>query len=632
MPRPGGGQDFLGHKLISGLSLEVKTHMKLLRLLIWVLVLQSFSVAGQTNQARAFEVVVVGGTPGGIMAAVAAARLGRNVVLLERTAHVGGLPANGLGATDIATRGATGGLFAEFVGRVRAHYVQTYGENSPQVKDCDDGYHFEPRVAEKIFQDLLAEHPRVTVLLHRQFEALPANVKLEEQRLTQIEVTNRESGATESFRGRVFIDATYEGDLAAAAGAPYRLGREGFSEHQEPRAGRLYMEWRGIIGTGSTGLADNAVQSYNYRLALTRVPANRVAIAKPPTYSRDEYVSLIDDLRLNRVPAPKDAPRREIAFDGVGRLVNMVTLPNGKTDANNQHAAFLSTDLPEENWPWPTSEWQWRDRFAARLRDYTLGLLWFAQNDPALPEDFRRRAAEWGLAKDEYTDNGHFPRQVYVREGRRIMGEHLFTAHDAIPVNNQARPPLHASSITASHYALDSHAVRKREAERVHLDGFFSHPSKPYTVPYGVIVPLKVEGLLVPVPASATHIGFSTLRMEPCWMALGQAAGVAAGLSIEKKVPVRKVAPGDLQATLLQQKAVLIYYSDVPATHPHFVAVQHFGLRGWLPDWQARPDDAVEEQDAARWITAHGGQRPSAYQPGKTTRGELLGLLYQIRR
>lgn len=606
--------------------------MKLSRLLISLLMLQSFSVIGQTNQAREYEVVVVGGTPGGIMAAIAAARLGRTAVILERTAHVGGLPANGLGATDIATRGATGGLFAEFVARVRAHYVQTYGENSPQVKDCSDGYHFEPHVAEKIFQQLLAEHPRVTVLLNRQFEALPENVKLEEQRLTQIAVTNRQTGATESFRGRVFIDATYEGDLAAAAGVPYRLGREGFGEHQEPRAGRLYMQWRGDIGFGSTGLADNAVQSYNYRLALTRTAANRVLIAKPPMYNRDDYVSLIDDLRLNRVAAPKDAPRREIAFDGIGRLVNMVTLPNGKTDANNQHAAFLSTDLPEENWPWPTSSWQWRDRFAARLRDYTLGLLWFAQNDSELPADFRQRAAEWGLAKDEYADNGYFPRQVYVREGRRIMGEHLFTAHDAIPVKDQARPPLHASSITASHYALDSHAVRKREAERVHLDGFFSHPSKPYTVPYGVIVPLKVDGLLVPVPASATHIGFSTLRMEPCWMALGQAAGVAAGVSLQKNVLVRKVAPGDLQEALLQQQAVLIYFSDVPATHPHFAAVQYFGLRGWLPGWEARPDEAVSERDAIRWIAAIGGQRPAAYQSGKTTRGELLSFLYQNRK
>ncbi len=492
-------------------------------------------------ETKTYDVVIVGGTPGGIMAAIAAARGGRTAVILERTRHVGGLPANGLGATDIATRGATGGLFAEFVGRIHTHYVETYGANSPQAKDSSDGYHFEPSVAEKIFKGLLAEHPRVTVLLMRQFDALPENVQLNQGQLTHIDVLDRQSGRRERFQGKVFIDATYEGDLAAAGGVPYRLGRESYDEYKEPRAGQLYVEWRGPVGPGSTGMGDNAVQSYNYRLPLTRRRDNQVPIMKPKNYNRAEYVSLIDDVRLNRVPAPAGARRGEIAFDGIGRIVNMVVLPNGKTDANNQHAAFLSTDLPEENWPWPTSSWEWRDRFAERQRDYTLGLLWFVQNDPELPEDFRQRTREWGLSKDEYIDNDHFPRQVYVREGRRIVGEHLFTAHDALPVKDDLRPPLYANSITASHYALDSHAVRKREPGRVHLDGFFSYVSKPYTVPYGVMLPQKVDNLLTPVPVSGTHIGFSTLRMEPCWMALGQAAGVAASLSVEAGVPVRKV-------------------------------------------------------------------------------------------
>ena len=585
--------------------------------------------AESVAETKTYDVVIVGGTPGGIMAAIAAARGGRTAVILERTAHIGGLPANGLGATDIATRGATGGLFTEFVNRVRAHYVKTYGADSPQVKDSSDGYHFEPSVAAKIFDDLLAEHPRITVLLMRQFDALPENVRLEGGRLTHVDVTDRRGGRRERYGGKVFIDATYEGDLAAAAGVPYRLGREGFDEYKEPRAGQLYVGWRGPLGAGSTGMADNAVQSYNYRLPLTRRRENQVPITKPTNYNRDEYVSLIEDIKLNRVPAPADAPRREMAFDGVGRVVNMVLLPNGKTDANNQHAAFLSTDLPEENWPWPTATWEWRDRFAARLRDYTLGLLWFVQNDPELPEDFRRRASEWGLAKDEYADNNHFPRQVYVREGRRIFGEHLFTAHDALPVKGEGRPPLHANSITASHYALDSHAVRKRESGRAHLDGFFSYPTKPYTVPYGVIVPQKVDNLLTPVPVSGTHIGFSTLRMEPCWMALGQAAGVAASISVETGVPVRKVDVPRLQRTLLKQKAVLIYFSDVTPMHKHFEAAQHFGLRGWLPDWTARLDEMVTAEDAAKWIGAIGGQKPAGYVPGKTTRGELLHYLYR---
>lgn len=600
---------------------------------VLVLLLLSHTTSGQDSAAtaRQFDVVIVGGTPGGIMAAIAAARGNRSVVILERTQHIGGLPANGLGATDIYTRGATGGSFLEFVKRVHDHYVKTYGADSAQVKDSSDGYRFEPRVAERIFGEMLAEHRSVTLLLERQFDALPSNVRLEQGRLTEIQVTNLRTNEQESFQGRVFIDATYEGDLAAAAGVPYRLGREAQSEYNEPRAGQLYIEWRGsgATGPGTTGFGDNAVQSYNYRLPLTEREDNLVLVEKPKNYNRDEYLSLIDDIRLNRAAAPKNAPRRELAWDGIGRIVNMVKLPNGKADANNQHAAFLSTDLPEENWPWPTSTWEWRDRFAARLRDYTLGLMWFTQNDPELPEDFRRRARRWGLARDEYQDNNHFPRQVYVREGRRIIGEHLFTAHDALPVEGDGRPPLYETSITASHYALDSHAVRKREKDRVHLDGIFSYETKPYTVPYGVMVPKKVDGLLTPVPASGTHIGFSTLRMEPCWMALGQAAGVAASLSIEANVPVRRVDTVKLQKVLLKQKAVLIYYSDVSPAHPRFEAVQYFGLRGLLPDWEARPDEAVTAEDAAKWIAAAGGTKPARYQPGTTTRGEMLHYLYE---
>lgn len=598
----------------------------------FVLALSCFTSAPAAEPTQSFEVVVVGGTPGGIMTAVAAAREGRAAVILERSAHIGGLPANGLGATDIATRGATGGLFLEFVERVRRHYVETYGRDSEQVKQSSDGYHFEPRVAEKVFQAMIAEQgPRITVRLHRQFDAKAQNVVLVGKRLSEIQITQCQTGASERYAGRVFIDATYEGDLAAAAGVPFRTGREAADEHHEPMAGKLYKAWGGLVGPGSTGEGDAAIQAYNYRLCLTRKEGGLVSIPKPEGYDRAEYASLVDDVRMNRVAAPADAPRHEMAFDGIGRVVNMVALPNDKTDANNQHAAFLSTDLPEENWPWPTADWAWRDRFAQRLRQYTLGLLWFVQHDEALPEDFRRRCLQWGLAKDEYADNGHFPRQVYVREGRRIEGEHLFTAHDALPIAKGARPPVCAHSITASHYALDSHAVRKREPGRVHLDGFFSYPTRPYTVPYGVIVPKRVEGLLCPVPVSGTHIGFSTLRMEPCWMALGQAAGVAAAVALEDGVSVGEVPVGKLQRRLLDRRAVLIYFQDARPGDPHFAALQFFAVRGFYPasQWQAKLGAPVSSEWAEKWLGWAGVQRPGGYKQGKTTRGELLGALYR---
>ncbi|MGV3606584.1 MAG: FAD-dependent oxidoreductase [Planctomycetaceae bacterium] len=585
------------------------------------------NVSGAAEGPEKFDVVVVSGTPGGIMAAVAAARNGHSAIILERTEHIGGLPANGLGASDIATRGATAGLFREFIQRVKKYYVATYGEKSEEVKDCSDGYHFEPKIAEKVFEDLLAEHAdKITVRKGRQFDAEPENVTLKDGRLVEISVLVRATKSKERYAGKVFIDASYEGDLAAAAGAPFRVGREGFDEFREPMAGRIYKKWGGDLGLGSSGEGDNAIQAYNYRLCLTNKPENRVPIAKPKRYNREEFASFVDDMRGNIATGKADK-----GWVGIVKVLNPVGLPRGKVDANNQHLAFISSDLPEENWPWPTSGWDWRDRYAERLREYTLGLIWFAQNDPEVPAEVREKALEWGLAKDEYTDNENFPRQVYVREGRRIIGEYLFTAHDAIPVKAGERPPVHSDSITASHYPLDSHAVRKREPGRVHLDGFFSMGNRPYTVPYGVIVPKRVEGLLTPVPVSGTHVGFSTLRMEPCWMAMGQAAGEAASLAIEKDLLLRKVPVAELQQRLLKQQGVLIYFEDARAGDKHFEALQFFAVRKFLPatEWKAKLSDVVTEETAQKWMRWASVEKLEGFSAGKTTRGELLEMLYE---
>lgn len=581
------------------------------RLVCTILAVAIVAVSFPAMGAESFDLVIVGGTPGGIMTAIEAARMGKSSVILERTGHIGGLPANGLGATDIATRGATTGLFSEFTGAVKQYYTDTYGADSQQVKDCSDGFHFEPSVAEKIFNAMIAaEGRRISVRTMRQFNFSTGDISMSDdgRRIAGIRVVNRDNGKEEYYRGSIFVDATYEGDLGAAARVPYRIGREAAWEFNEPGAGRTYEYWKSAPAEGSTGEADNAVQAYNYRLCLTQDTAQLVPFQKPENYNRSEYESLVEDVWTGRhtwkamrdiTPEMMERNRQHLLNGGertitpwdswgIEKLVTINTEPNGKTDANNQHAAFISTDLPEENWPWPTSSWEWRDRFAQRLRDYTLGLFWFAANDTALPAQFRREINRWGLSAQEYRDNGNFPRQVYVREGRRFEGMYFFTAKDALPVTEGGRPPIHGNSITASHYALDSHAARKREKGRAHLDGFISYPTAVYTVPYGVIVPKDVENLLLPVPVSGSHIGFSTLRMEPCWMALGQAAGAAAAIAIDGHIPVQNVPIDDLQDRLLQEKATLIYFDDMRPGDKGFIEAQKLGLKGKIPEWSAR--------------------------------------------
>lgn len=570
-----------------------------------------------------YDIVIVGGTPGGITTAIAAAREGKTCLILERTEYIGGLPVNGLGATDIGTRGATTGLFEEFVSFNKAYYIEKYGKDSQQVRDCSDGYHFETHVAARTFEKMIAkaDSGKISILTFRQFDSEPCYVVKKNNRIESIRILNRKTGEEEFYKAKVFVDATYEGDLGAAAGVPYKLGREAASDYNEPCAGKIYRWWKhGPNAQGTTYQGDNAIQAYNYRLCLTNDPTNRMLATKPENYNRAEFVSLIEDVltgrnidiafsRVNKTAVEENrkrilaGERTSIPGDpwGMRKLSSMTRIPNEKTDANNQHLALISTDLPEENWPWPTSGWEWRDRFAERLKAYTLGLLWFAQNDEGLPLAFRDACREWGFAKDEYPDNNGFPRQVYVREGRRLEGIYFFTANDALPLNDGSRPPIHSSSVTASHYALDSHAVRKRESGQEHLDGFFSHPSAVYTVPYGVMVPKVLDNLLFPVAVSGSHVGFSTLRMEPCWMALGEAAGVAASLAIDNSQNMREISINVLQEKLLKNGATLIYFQDLKNTDPDFSLVQKLALKSFFPEWKADLDEVVDQKTINLW-------------------------------
>ncbi|MSU22422.1 MAG: FAD-dependent oxidoreductase [Opitutus sp.] len=592
-------------------------------------------------RAEDFDLVVVGGTPGGIAAAVTAARQGRSVALLEYHAHLGGMAASGLGKSDVETKEAIGGLWREFIDRVRDHYIRTYGPAHENVKLCRDGYYYEPSVAEKVFDAMVAEQQRVRVFRRQRLDGTERTGN----RLVALWAKDRDSGARREFRAGVFIDATYEGDLAAAAGAAFRLGREGRADFNELHAGVVYMDYETrTFLPGTTGEGDRRLPAYTYRLCLTKDPVNsHVLTAPPPGYDRVRYVGYLDDWRAGRFAPPKQmkeglgyyAP----TFGTVVRSLSMADIPNGKLDVN-MNPRPLGFPFTEENYDYPEAEWEKREEISARIRNLTLGLVWFLQNDADIPAEHRQLARQFNFPKDEFTDNDHFPWQLYVREARRLIGEYTLTENDLIVGPALGRTRIHADSIAAGEYPIDSFPVRKREpGHDVALEGYILMLEKytqPYQIPYRIMVPREIDGLLVPVAASTTHIAFSSIRLEPTWMALGQAAATAAHLALRDRVPPRRVNVDSLQRELLRAGQVLTFFKDIDRAASDYAALQFLGTQGFFPDYLARAREPLAADTARDWLArpivarlpAEVRQRLESAARDGVTRGEFCRRLY----
>ncbi len=559
--------------------------------------------------AERFDVVVIGATPGGIAAAIAAARHGHTVALAEYRTHVGGMSASGLGKSDITKADAIGGLWDEFVGRVRDYYKKTYGENSDQFVKCKDGYFYEPSVAEKIFNEMLAEQKSIKLFLgYRMMETFR-----EYRTLTGVKLINRSTAEIVDLRGAVFIDATYEGDLAALAGAEYRAGRESRAEFNEANAGVIYMDHKTrALLPGTTGEGDDRLVAYTYRLCLTNNPDNRILPKKPDGYSRDTYVNYFLDLKLGRI-------------DSMVKALSIAEIPNQKYDVNMKPWP-LGFPFAEMNKGYAEADWDLREYQEKRLRNTTLGLLYFLQNDPEVPEADRALAQTYGLPKDEFTDNENFPWCLYVREARRIVGEYTLSERDLMLAPESGRAPVHEDAISAGEFPIDSFPTRRYEpGHEEALEGYILMLDKltqPYQIPYRVMIPKDIDGLIVPVACSATHIAFSSVRLEPTWMSLGEAAGVAAHWSISQGQPPRHIMVGFVQQLLISNGSVLTYFEDLAKDHPAFKMCQYLGTRGYFADYNARPNDPFTVDDAERAVKARftlpsypefGKRKPDSY-------------------
>jgi hypothetical protein len=511
-----------------------------------------------------FEVVVYGGTAGGVSAAVTAARAGRTVVLIEPSAHLGGMTSGGLGATDIGNKVVIGGFARDFYRRLGRHYAQDAAWRFQKRGDYKSGrqqggevemWTFEPYVAEQLFLEA-CHQAGVKVLLNERLD-LVRGVTKDDARLRSLWL---ESG--EEIVGRAFIDASYEGDLMAKAGVAYHVGREAnstygetlngvqtanatkhqfkvpidpFREPGDPTSGLLFGIHAGTPGRDGAG--DRRVQAYNFRMCLTDSPENRIPFPKPNNYRPENYELL----------------RRYIEAGVWDAFCSNIPMPNRKSDCNNCGA--FSTDFIGESYDYPEANHARRAQIVTAHAEYQQGLMYFLAHDERIPAKIRAEVSAWGLCRDEFTDNGGWPHQIYVREARRMVSDVVMTQHHC-----QGRETV-TDSVGMAAYTMDSHNVQRyAQGGRVFNEGDVQVGGfPPYPISYRSIVPRETEcvNLFVPVCLAASHIAYGSIRMEPVFMVLGESAALAADLALWEEVSVQRVPYARLRERLLEARQVL---------------------------------------------------------------------------
>lgn len=495
-----------------------------------------------------YDIVIYGGTSAGVIAAYTGKKMGKTVLIINPDEHIGGLSSGGLGSTDIGNKHAVTGLSRDFYRKLG----KIYGKF--------ESWQFEPRMAEKLFRDYLKEAD-VPVLYNKRIASVEKNGTV----ITSASVVNTlgEPGQAQTIKGKVFIDATYEGDLLPLAGVSYFVGREDNSVYNETLSGFQLPEYHKQSGwhqfpdgispykvpgdpasgmvwgistekATPTGSGDKLVQAYNFRICLTDSVENQLPITRPSDYDSTKY-ELLARL-LDAQPT-----MREINNYFIWSL-----MPKRKTDINNRGG--FSTDMIGHSHTWAEATHEERRKIYDEHYSYTKGLLYFMKSDPRVPDTLRNFVANWGLPKDEYVDNGHWSPQIYVREGRRLVGEYVMTEHNCRGVE------VVEDAIGMAAYTMDSHNTQRivvngmvKNEGNVEVGGF-----PPFPISYRSITPKRAEcsNLLVPIVLSSSHIAYGSIRMEPVFMVLGQSAAVAASLAIDGGKGVQEVDVKEVQAKL----------------------------------------------------------------------------------
>jgi len=475
------------------------------------------------------DILVFESTPAGIIASIAAAKSGRQVVMLTAHRHYGGMRISGLSMPNIRNRELFGGLGREFHKRIEQYYITRYGIGSKQVKDCDEGFMFEPNVAEKVFLAWLRES-QIQILDEEYI------VSVEKKGATIIGVqTNKER----KIKAKSYIDASYEGDLMALAGVSYRIGREGRDKYGETLSGLTFPP-------DKLGLSSDKIQRYVYRLCLTDSIGNQIPIQQPKNYHPATF--MIDAAMFASNPP-----------SSLRQVLPLNRLPNRKTDVRVGEGWLGGSQY------WPGASLSERALIAREHREYAQGYLWFLLNDRSVPHNVKEELRKWGYAKDEFTDNENWPYQLYIREARRLVGEYVMTEHDIL--KDRFKP----DGVAIGDFHLDVHPIQYVALPKVedkirhsYSQGFASEGSvweavEPYEISFRAMLPKRNEAdnLIVPVCISSSHIAYSSVRMEPVYMMLGHAAGAAAAMSIEQGVNLHLLSTKELRARLIKEGAII---------------------------------------------------------------------------
>ena len=520
------------------------------------------------RKGKTYDLVIYGGTSSGIAAAVQASRMGKSVVVINPTNHIGGLTTGGLGQTDLGNKMVIGGISREFYQRIKKYYDNPDNWEWEEKSEYRDGgqtrtlsgedamWTFEPSAAQSVFNEFIEEY-QIPVINNERLD-LEYGVEKQNGKIVTIQM---ESG--KKYKGKMFIDATYEGDLMSTAGISYTIGRESFLQYGESLNGvrtemAIYHQFdievdpfveegnpeSGLLSNvneqpGIEGSGDNKIQAYCFRMCLTDVIENRISIKKPLHYDEQEYELLFRAL--------------EKGYRGPFFIFSM--MPDRKSDANNR--GCFSTDYIGMNYEYPDGDYEKRDKIINDHKNYQLGLLWTLSNHPRVPEEIRKEWQQWGLPKDEFMNSGNWTPQLYIREGRRMIGDYVMTQHHCTQDSISAEQPVGMGA-----YTMDSHHVQRY----VNQEGFVKNEGDvqvggfdPYPIDYRSLIPKKSEckNLVVPVCLSATHIAFGSIRMEPVFMILGQSAATAAVQAIDDNVAIQEINYEKLKQQLLKDGQVL---------------------------------------------------------------------------